>query len=77
LRKRDALHNSSQEGATVVRKAFETMKSMWPAVTQDESGQGLVEYSLILAFVAIVAIAAVTFLGSDMSVAFDHIGTSL
>ena len=53
------------------------MESMWLAVKEDESGQGLVEYSLILAFVAVVAIAAVTFLGSDLSVAFSHIGTSL
>jgi pilus assembly protein Flp/PilA len=53
------------------------MEWMWLAVKEDESGQGLVEYSLILAFVAIVAIAAATFLGSDLSVAFSHIGNSL
>jgi pilus assembly protein Flp/PilA len=53
------------------------MESMWLAVKEDESGQGLVEYSLILAFVAIVAIAAATFLGSDLSVAFTHIANSL
>jgi pilus assembly protein Flp/PilA len=34
---------------------------------QDESGQGLVEYSLIVALVAIVAIASLQFLGQAAS----------
>jgi Flp pilus assembly pilin Flp len=33
----------------------------------DEAGQGLSEYALILAFVAIVAIAALTLLGADIT----------
>jgi Flp pilus assembly pilin Flp len=43
----------------------------------DESGQGLVEYSLILVFVVVVAIAALTFLGSDISLALSSIGNHL
>ena len=43
----------------------------------DESGQGLVEYGLILAFVVVVAIVALTFLGSDISLALSSIGNSL
>jgi pilus assembly protein Flp/PilA len=33
---------------------------------QEESGQGLSEYALILLLVAIVAIAALTLLGTDI-----------
>ncbi len=44
---------------------------------QDEAGQGLVEYALILAFVVVVAIAALTFLGSDLSLALSSIGNHL
>jgi Flp pilus assembly pilin Flp len=43
----------------------------------NEDGQGLVEYSLILAFIAVVAIVAVTFLGTDLSSALSSIGHAL
>ncbi len=43
----------------------------------DESGQGLVEYALILAFIAVVAITAAVFLGSDLSQAFSSIANHL
>jgi Flp pilus assembly pilin Flp len=33
---------------------------------QDESGQGLMEYSLILSFVTIVAVAALSLLGAGL-----------
>jgi pilus assembly protein Flp/PilA len=44
---------------------------------RDQRGQGLVEYSLILLFIALVAIAALTFLGSDISSALSSIGRNL
>jgi Flp pilus assembly pilin Flp len=43
----------------------------------DEEGQGLAEYALILAFIAIVAIAALVFLGSDISSLLSSVATSL
>ncbi len=43
----------------------------------DETGQGLVEYSLILVFIAIVAVLAVTFLGSNISQAISSIANQL
>jgi len=42
-----------------------------------EEGQGLAEYALILAFIAIVAIAAVTFLGTQVSDILQQVGSSL
>ena len=34
---------------------------------REETGQGLAEYALILAFIAVVAVLALTFLGGDIS----------
>jgi pilus assembly protein Flp/PilA len=47
------------------------------ASMRDEEGQGLAEYALILVFIAIVAIAALTFLGSDISSILSKVATSL
>ena len=43
---------------------------------QDESGQGLVEYLLILALVAFAATAGMTTLASGLNSAFSKIGDS-
>lgn len=43
----------------------------------DEEGQGLVEYALILVLIAIVVIAALTFLGDKVNDTFQNIGESL
>ncbi len=42
---------------------------------QDDSGQGLVEYLLILALVAFAATAGMTTLASGLNSAFAKIGT--
>jgi pilus assembly protein Flp/PilA len=47
------------------------------ARVREEDGQGLAEYALILAFIAVVAIAALTFLGSDISSLLSKVATSL
>ena len=44
---------------------------------RDEDGQGLSEYALILFFIAVVCIAALTFLGSDISSLLSNVATSL
>ena len=43
----------------------------------DESGQGLVEYALILALVAFAAVVAMQTLAQDINNAFVGIGTTL
>jgi pilus assembly protein Flp/PilA len=45
--------------------------------TDDESGQGLAEYGLILALVAVVAIVALTGLGSAIVSTLGQIAGSL
>jgi pilus assembly protein Flp/PilA len=46
-------------------------------VFDDEDGQGLAEYALILALIAIVAILALIFLGSQISDKLSIIGDEL
>ena len=43
----------------------------------DESGQGMVEYGLILALVSIVAIAALKGLGTKVNGTFEAIDTAI
>jgi len=43
----------------------------------DEDGQGLAEYALILALIAIVSIVALIFMGSQISDKFSIIGSTL
>ena len=43
----------------------------------DEEGQGLAEYALILALIAIVAIVALLFLGGEISKILSTVGTSI
>jgi pilus assembly protein Flp/PilA len=54
-----------------------SLNSRIMAVVRGEEGQGLVEYGLILFFIAIVAIAALTFLGSDISKLLSEVGNKL
>jgi pilus assembly protein Flp/PilA len=43
----------------------------------DEDGQGLVEYALILALIAVVAIAALTLLGGNVTSVLSTIANSV
>lgn len=43
----------------------------------DEHGQGLAEYGLILAFVAVLCVAAVSFLGSNLKGALSNVGSQI
>ena len=43
----------------------------------DEEGQGLAEYALILALIAIVAIIALIFLGGQVSTILSTVGNSV
>jgi pilus assembly protein Flp/PilA len=43
----------------------------------DEEGQGLAEYALILALIAIVAIVALLFLGGQVSKILSTVGKSV
>lgn len=53
------------------------MVTFWNALLNDESGQDLAEYALLIALIAIVVIAAVTLLGTNITSVFDSIATTL
>jgi pilus assembly protein Flp/PilA len=44
---------------------------------REEAGQGLAEYALILALIAIVAILALLFLGGQISGILSNVGNSV
>ncbi len=46
-------------------------------IARDERGQGLAEYALILAFIAVLAIGAVTFLGVEINNILSVVGNSI
>jgi pilus assembly protein Flp/PilA len=53
------------------------MKELWSRFTQDESGQGLVEYVLIIALVAIGLIAIMLFFRNSIGNVFRTIADTL
>ena len=46
-------------------------------INRDERGQGLAEYALILALIAVLAIAAVTFLGGQINGILSSVGNAI
>jgi len=44
---------------------------------RDEAGQGLAEYALILSLIAIIAIAALLFLGDQISTILSTVGSTI
>ena len=44
---------------------------------RDEDGQGLAEYALILALIAVISIVALIYMGSQISDKFSTIGSQL
>ena len=53
------------------------LQYLWIRLGLDERGQGLAEYALILALIAVLAIAAVTFLGGQIKTILSTVGTKI
>jgi pilus assembly protein Flp/PilA len=45
--------------------------------TEEEKGASMLEYALLAALIAVVAIAAITFLGTEASEAFKGVGDAM
>ncbi|HEY4228401.1 MAG TPA: hypothetical protein VGM49_08675 [Candidatus Limnocylindrales bacterium] len=55
---------------------LQRLHRLWAALSR-QAGQGLAEYALILALIAIVAILALIFLGSQISDKLSIVGSSM
>lgn len=55
---------------------LDRLRRIWATMTQ-QAGQGLAEYALILALIAIVSILALIFLGGQISDKLSIIGNSM
>lgn len=53
------------------------MLQTWAAFRESEEGQGLVEYALIIALVAILLVVALTTLNGQLSTVFSNISSAL
>lgn len=53
------------------------MKQLFTRIMKDEDGQGLVEYGMIIAGIALAAIAAIWLLGPQIANFFTTISTKL
>ena len=58
-------------------KLMNAAKKNMIALARDEEGASMVEYGLLVALIAIVAIAAVTLLGTNLSTKMNSAATSL
>jgi len=53
------------------------LRSVQKRVRRGQSGQGLAEYALILALIAVAAIVAITFMGSSINTMLSNLGNSM
>ena len=53
------------------------MTNIFRSILADEQGQGLAEYGLILGLVAVLCIAAVTFLSGQIKGTLSQVGSSI
>ena len=53
------------------------MKKLLVWLKDEESGQGMVEYGLILALIAVVVIGAVKLIGDNAKSTFEEVGNKL
>ena len=58
-------------------KLFINLQLMFARAMDEEEGQGLTEYALILALIAVIAIAALTFLGGQVTKTLSTAANSL
>jgi pilus assembly protein Flp/PilA len=61
----------------MVKEKLSRVRNTWAAFRNSEEGQGLVEYALIIALVAILLVGALTLLSGQLSGVFSTISSNL
>jgi pilus assembly protein Flp/PilA len=64
-------------GEPDIKKGWNEMRKMMNWLKNEESGQGMVEYALIIALIAIVVVAALIILGPKIANMFTNVGNKL
>ncbi len=66
-------------GAAIIQgdEPMPLISSIWAWLRLDDEGQGLAEYALILALIAILSIVALLFMGGQISKTLSTLGNSL
>ena len=60
-----------------ILKFYVRMRSLKDAFIEDQSGQDLVEYALVLALIALAATVSMKTLATNIGTAFTSVGTKL
>ena len=63
------------EGSDPLGELIHSLATLWPR--DEEEGQGLAEYALILGLIAIVAIISLIFLGDSIADLMSYIGDTI
>ena len=63
--------------STQYKKLLSMKKSHFQLWLKDDSGQALSEYGLLLAFIAVVAIVAVTAFGTQIKATFNNLTSKM
>jgi pilus assembly protein Flp/PilA len=72
---RMAIAAVSTSGARAPRISPEKsdMKNLLVRFVRDEEGQDIIEYALLGAFISIIAVAAITLIGTDVNTIYENI----
>lgn len=70
-------NNADEEGTRPMQEFINRLTRTWLSFRESEEGQGLVEYALIIALVAILLVGALTLLQGQLSTVFSNITGSL
>jgi len=60
---------------SLVMRMVDPIRHLWS--TRDEAGASLVEYGLLLALIAVVALVSLHFVGGSVSNTLNSVGTSI
>ena len=66
-----------EEACILIDVIAARIQNAWFAARDEESGQALVEYALIVSLIALVAIGAVTLLGDNIKGIFEDAASSI